>query len=76
MVGKKYCPNCGSENVMEEDGKYICNGCDFEAGVFPERHLIVEDIEDEEDEEEELTKKIKAKAKKIVKSKKKAGRKK
>ena len=75
MVGKKYCPNCGSENVVEEDGKYICNGCDFEASIFPERHLIVEDMEDEMDEEEAPARKVKAKSK-AVKSKKKTGRKK
>lgn len=78
MAGKKYCPNCGSENVSEEDSKFICNSCDFEALVFPERHLIVEDIEDD-DEEEEMP--VKKNVKKIVKVKakkkaKKTGRKK
>ena len=72
MASKKYCPNCGSENVSEEDSKFICNACDFEAMVFPERHLIVEDIED--DEEEEIPVK-KAKKEKVVKAKK-VGRKK
>jgi uncharacterized Zn finger protein (UPF0148 family) len=50
-MAKRYCPNCGSENVSEEDGKYICNACDFEADVFPEKHLIVDDIDDDEEEE-------------------------
>ena len=58
MLGKKFCPQCGSENVDMVaggvTGSWVCIDCGF-AGAFPERPhedddeenpLIKEDLEE------------------------------
>ncbi len=43
MISKKFCPNCGSEDVMMVaggmTGTWMCKRCGF-SGIFPEKELI------------------------------------
>lgn len=82
MSGKRFCPNCGSDNVEFMGGgitgSFMCSDCDYMGSVFPER-TANKDLDDEMDEEEVVVKPKKVKKVKSVKStkpKKKAGKKK
>ena len=56
MVGIKFCPQCGSDDVGFSTGgitgQEICNECGF-LGIFPEKEII-EDSEDNFDLADEL----------------------
>jgi len=65
MIGKRFCPNCGSDNVEMVaggmTGSFMCNDCGFSGSVFPERPIVGRkgiDNEDEEVVEEILGRKI------------------
>ena len=85
MTGKRFCPNCGGDNVDLADGaitgSYICLDCDYTGTLFPERtdNKDLEDMDDEVEVNKSKTKKkIDGKKKKDVKKKsiKKGGKKK
>ena len=70
IIAKKFCPECGSENVDMVAGgvmgTYACNDCGF-TGAFPEKPLV--GTEEETDEKmkahlDEIKKEIKSKGKK------------
>ena len=80
MIGRKFCPNCDSEDVEMVAGGitgiWMCRECGFSSASFPERTLIAEDEDhddfaDMEEIEEEIKSKKKNKTKKIVKRRKK-----
>ena len=62
MPGKRFCPNCGSEDVDLMDGgisgNMQCQDCGFFGTLFPERTLLVEDEDLEDDESVEKEDKI------------------
>lgn len=78
VTGKRFCPNCGSDNVEfmggGMTGSFMCSDCDFMGSVFPER-AISKDIDEDIDDENEVKKEKKSKTK-ISKSKKKGAKKK
>ena len=43
MIAKKFCPNCGSEDVemvaAGTTGSWVCRDCGYN-GIFPEKTLI------------------------------------
>ncbi len=45
MLGKKFCPKCGSEDVMMVaggiTGTWMCKKCGFSGSIFPEKELII-----------------------------------
>src|SRR3989344_2892271 len=55
MIGKRFCPNCGSDNVEMVaggmTGSFMCNDCGFSGSVFPERPIVGRKGIDNEDEE-------------------------
>lgn len=44
MIGKKFCPNCGSEDVDLAGGGvmgiWICRECGYSGSIFPEKPFI------------------------------------
>ena len=44
MLGKKFCPNCKSEEVMMVDGgmtgTWMCKKCGFSGSIFPEKEIV------------------------------------
>ena len=85
MIGKKFCPSCGSENVEMVaggmTGAWMCSDCGYSGSIFPEKPIIGSKLSDQETEDEEELDldeeevvKIKKPVKKTVKAKK--GRKK
>jgi len=59
MAGKRFCPNCGSEEIemLEEEGlngMLACMDCDFKGNVFPQKELIGDADTLEEEVEEDL----------------------
>jgi len=63
IAGKRFCPNCGSEDIEMMDGGVTgsmqCQDCGFYGTIFPERTFIGEG--DEADEDEGTAKIIKVK---------------
>lgn len=60
MIGKKYCPHCGSEDIQlvagGSSGAFMCADCGYSGSVFPERAIVgrkEDDIDMEGDEMEE-----------------------
>lgn len=51
-MGTRFCPNCGSENVSEDDEtqEWECLDCDFRDKIFPEKQLLIDaaDVDEEE----------------------------
>lgn len=71
MIGKKFCPNCGSEDVElvagGMTGGYMCADCGYTSSIFPEKPMGVKiDNEEEEDSVEEDLKMLKSSTKKII----------
>ena len=69
IIAKKFCPECGSENVDMVAGgimgTYVCNDCGY-TGAFPEKPLVGRGLEDDEMNKhlDEIKKEIKSKGKK------------
>lgn len=46
-MGKKFCPSCGSEDVMMVaggvTGSWMCKNCGFSGSIFPEKELLGRD---------------------------------
>jgi len=46
MQGEKFCPKCGSEEIILAaggiTGGWLCKKCGY-SGIFPEKPLIIED---------------------------------
>lgn len=46
MIGKKFCPKCGSEEVDFAagglTGGWVCKNCGY-SGMFPEKTLVMKD---------------------------------
>ncbi len=44
MTGKKFCPNCGSENIHMVaggiTGTWMCANCGYSGSIFPERESV------------------------------------
>jgi len=44
MLSKKFCPNCGSEEVRMVasgmTGAWMCKKCGFSGSIFPEKEII------------------------------------
>ena len=44
MISKKFCPNCGSEDVMMVaggmTGTWMCKNCGYSGSVFPEKEIL------------------------------------
>lgn len=78
MIGRKFCPNCESEDIEMVAGGitgiWMCRECGFSGASFPERVPIAEDEDhddfDDMEEIEEVKPKKKNKIKKIAKRKK------
>jgi transcription elongation factor Elf1 len=72
IIGKRFCPQCGSESVDMVaggvTGTWMCNDCGF-TGMFPEKPLIESEegnslIQDDLDEIKESIKSKKKRSKK------------
>ncbi len=80
MIGKKFCPNCGSEEVVMVaggiTGAWMCKECSYSGSIFPEQPLIgagriiKEELDEQEEESMELDEALFGKAKKKSKVKK------
>ena len=48
MIGKKFCPNCGSENVYMMaggiTGTWMCSNCGYSGSIFPEREIVGKEL--------------------------------
>ncbi len=46
MLMKKFCPNCGSEDIDMVTGgitgSWICRKCGYSGSIFPEKPIIME----------------------------------
>ncbi len=57
MIGKKFCPNCGSEDVElvagGMTGNYMCADCGYTSSIFPEKPMKgdAEDLDEDIDVE-------------------------
>ncbi len=44
MITKKFCPNCGSDDVQMiaggTIGTWICKNCGFSGSIFPEKPIV------------------------------------
>lgn len=44
MISKKFCPNCGSEEIVMiaggVTGSWICKNCSYSGSVFPEKEFL------------------------------------
>lgn len=82
MIGKRYCPQCESDNVTPLEGgdldMWICNECGHSAADFPQTSIVKSEFdeggeeefdEDEDIEEDKPKKKTAKKSAKKVKSK-------
>jgi predicted nucleic-acid-binding Zn-ribbon protein len=79
MLMKKFCPNCGSDNIELVAGGItggsMCADCGY-TGLFPEKPLIIKEGDDDSDEDDfddevvSKTKKSKTKAKPKMRRKK------
>jgi len=48
MIGKKFCPNCGGENITfvagGTIGTSICKTCGYSGALFPEKEIILDKV--------------------------------
>ncbi len=82
MIGKKFCPNCGGDDVEMVaggiTGAWMCADCGYSGSIFPEKPIVggksaeyeeeTEDDLDLDDEEKVEIKKVSGR-KKIIKKK-------
>ena len=45
MIGRRFCPNCGSEDIAlvagGTTGSFMCKKCGFAGSLFPEMEIIL-----------------------------------
>ena len=57
MIGKKFCPSCGGDNVEMVaggmTGAWMCVDCGYSGSIFPEKPIVGSKLSDNESEDEE-----------------------
>jgi len=57
MLSRKFCPKCGSEDVMMiaagMTGSWMCKKCGFTGSVFPEKEVVGREIDENDMGDEE-----------------------